>query len=1096
MPVFLRKYATGTGMDVHIPIIKRAVVDGAVGADWTPAAGDVKISIDGAAVANIGTLPVVLAAGNTAWWKFVFTNAELTGKVILVSISDSATKAIEDDWFIIETYGNASAMYQWDMSVANLPANIVQAAGTAWNSGAITSSTFAAGAINAAAIATGAIDADALAADTLTAAKFAADVWTEARTAINGGDWALSTNSSGMIRIADGIATGELDTASGVVLANLAQILATAVTEGAAGRLAGGFVKWFNVASPTGTVNSIPDALPDTLAGLPSSRQVNRTVRPFRTTYYVRADGSDTNDGLTPATAFLTFDKARTTATSDGDHIELGSGEFSQAAALGALSSGVSIRGQGFSATRLKSTAASAGGLIPGNNTCIEDLTIDCPSDDCIVLGISKTNVRVRRCAIFTGSTGVALAVGAGSTMYVEDSFVSSTANALALVLSNGAGGILELTRCTIHNTFTTTLAAVTCSNGKIRLMDCSVNTSSTTDLEQSGSGVLEVTNVAYDTTKTAGTITLKPYRDQPIFFGLDHLVSTSVTGTDVADNSIFARIVSKSATADWDTFVNTTESLEALRDILGTPAGATFAVDLAAIQADTDNIQTRLPAALVGGRMDSSVGAMAADVITAAATATDYITELQTAVTGGAYPISTDAGGKVRIVDGTGAGELDTSLGVVLARDHLGASLATAAVLGTPAGASIAADIAVIESQTDDIGIAGAGLTSVPWNAAWDAEVESEVNDALVALKLDKLILASGTADSGSTTTMVDAARTEADPDYWKGRILQFTSGNIAGQCAIIEDFNAATDTFTFKPALTQPVTTQDYVILAAVSPWDETLAEHLTAGTTGSALNAAGSAGDPWATSLPGAYGAGSAGFILGTNLNATVSSRASQASVDTIDGIVDAILLDTGTDGVVVNAAGLAADAVNEIRDAVTGYAGSLSVNASGMVRVADGTGVGEIDTLSGTVLLRSGTEASIASILADTNELQTDWVNGGRLDLLIDTIKAKTDQLTFTLANKIDSSIQAAGDVTAAVANKIADHILRRSPANVEASANGDILALSSLYGIVQQLQKSNTTTTAGKLTVFKTGGTQLGQLTLTSDATADPITGAS
>lgn len=46
---------------------------------------------------------------------------------------------------------------------------------------------------------------------------------------------------------------------------------------------------------------------------------------------------------------------------------------------------------------------------------------------------------------------------------------------------------------------------------------------------------------------------------------------------------------------------------------------GATVGIDVVAIQADTDNIQTRLPAALVGGRMDSSVGAMAVDVITAA---------------------------------------------------------------------------------------------------------------------------------------------------------------------------------------------------------------------------------------------------------------------------------------------------------------------------------------------------------------------------------------------------------------------------------------------------------------------------------------------
>lgn len=54
--------------------------------------------------------------------------------------------------------------------------------------------------------------------------------------------------------------------------------------------------------------------------------------------------------------------------------------------------------------------------------------------------------------------------------------------------------------------------------------------------------------------------------------------------------------------------------------------AGATVGIDVVAVQADTDNIQTRLPAALVGGRMDSSVGAMAADVVTAAAIANGAI--------------------------------------------------------------------------------------------------------------------------------------------------------------------------------------------------------------------------------------------------------------------------------------------------------------------------------------------------------------------------------------------------------------------------------------------------------------------------------------
>lgn len=51
---------------------------------------------------------------------------------------------------------------------------------------------------------------------------------------------------------------------------------------------------------------------------------------------------------------------------------------------------------------------------------------------------------------------------------------------------------------------------------------------------------------------------------------GLDHLVAASVTGTDVTDNSIIAKMVGDDATADWDSFDNTTESFEALRNHIG----------------------------------------------------------------------------------------------------------------------------------------------------------------------------------------------------------------------------------------------------------------------------------------------------------------------------------------------------------------------------------------------------------------------------------------------------------------------------------------------------------------------------------------------
>lgn len=70
---------------------------------------------------------------------------------------------------------------------------------------------------------------------------------------------------------------------------------------------------------------------------------------------------------------------------------------------------------------------------------------------------------------------------------------------------------------------------------------------------------------------------------------------------------------------------------------------------------------------------------------------------------------------------------------------DDLESRLGTPSNLGS--GATIAFNLQDIEAQTDDIGAAGAGLTALPWNAAWDAEVQSEVQDALEANNLDHLV-------------------------------------------------------------------------------------------------------------------------------------------------------------------------------------------------------------------------------------------------------------------------------------------------------------------------------------------------------------------
>jgi hypothetical protein len=82
-----------------------------------------------------------------------------------------------------------------------------------------------------------------------------------------GGTTQTARDIGASVLLSSGTGAGQLDITSGVVKANLAQILGTALTE-TAGQIAAAFKKFFNVATPTGTVNSLPDAVAGTASGL------------------------------------------------------------------------------------------------------------------------------------------------------------------------------------------------------------------------------------------------------------------------------------------------------------------------------------------------------------------------------------------------------------------------------------------------------------------------------------------------------------------------------------------------------------------------------------------------------------------------------------------------------------------------------------------------------------------------------------------------------------------------------------------------------------------------------------------------------------
>lgn len=158
--------AYGAALTIEIPMIKRGVVDFAVSADWTPAAGDVKISKDGGAAANVTNLPTAIAMGNGAVWQFAFTTGEMACGRAVITVVDSATKAVEDQAIEIRTFGNASAAMPFDLGTALSGQHVGTVDAIA--NGAITANAIAANAIGAAKIATDAIGAAQLASDAVT----------------------------------------------------------------------------------------------------------------------------------------------------------------------------------------------------------------------------------------------------------------------------------------------------------------------------------------------------------------------------------------------------------------------------------------------------------------------------------------------------------------------------------------------------------------------------------------------------------------------------------------------------------------------------------------------------------------------------------------------------------------------------------------------------------------------------------------------------------------------------------------------------------------------------------------------------------------
>jgi len=298
-------------------------------------------------------------------------------------------------------------------------------------------------------------------------------------------------------------------------------------------------------------------------------------------------------------------------------------------------------------------------------------------------------------------------------------------------------------------------------------------------------------------------------------------------------------------------------------------------------------------------------------------------------------------------VLDGTG--------GVTLVADLTGnidGSVAVASALGSGSvnADALAADAvseiwsAGTRTLTAGTNINGSTFTSIPWNPAWDAEVQSECADALAAY-------------DPPTKAELDAAESNirgADGDTLKTLSDQIDGLSTAAAPQLLLNTTIAT------------LASQTSFTLTAGSPDND-------------------------------AYN--------GAVVVVTDQSTSTQKAVGLISDYVGSTRTVTlsADPGVFAMAVGDTVDVLANITSAPT------------VTQIRQ-----EIDSNS----------TQLAAIVADTNELQTDWANGGRLDVILDArasqatadaiagyldtevaaIKAKTDQLTFTVANQVDANAE--------------------------------------------------------------------------------------
>jgi hypothetical protein len=310
-----------------------------------------------------------------------------------------------------------------------------------------------------------------------------------------------------------------------------------------------------------------------------------------------------------------------------------------------------------------------------------------------------------------------------------------------------------------------------------------------------------------------------------------------------------------------------TTKVVTVARPFDTTPDTTSVVVVLQAAQPAIDtNLAVDVANVNTGAIVNSS---FAVDSITSASLSTGAATEIAGAVWDEARTSHTTAGSFGQGVASV-QGSLTGSVGSVTG--NVGGN-----VIGSTASVTAAVTVGTINANVIT-------ATSIATDAITAAKIAA---DAIGASELatDAVTEIQAAVAAGSVASVVGAV----------GSVTGNVGGNVVGSVGSIATGGIVAGSFAVD-SITSGALSNGAADEISDHVWDEVLSGHLTAGTTGAGLNSASSAGDPWGTALPGAYGSGTAGNIIGTNVNATISSRSTVTTAQVNAEVVDALNVDT--------------------------------------------------------------------------------------------------------------------------------------------------------------------------------------------------------